>query len=265
MTNQDKKINVLSLDGKVKETIDLPAVFSVYPRKDLVERIVISSEAAQKQPQGRDPLAGKRNTAKGWGSGFATARVPRIRGSGFQNARNAAFAPGVVGGRVAHPPRAEKVITKKVNRKERQLALLSAISATEKRELVLQRGHKVEDIEQLPLVVDDKLQTLKKSSQVIEVLKSIGLENELNRAKFGRIIRAGKGKRRGRKYKRKRSALIIVKENFGIFKAARNIPGVDIVNIRNLSCLELAPGTHFGRLVIWTQSAFKDLNKLEVQ
>ena len=91
-----KKINILGLDGKIKDTMDLPAVFSIIPRLDLIARAVISTEAAQKQPQGRDPLAGKRNSAEGWGTGQGTARVPRLKGSGYPNARNAAFAPGVL-------------------------------------------------------------------------------------------------------------------------------------------------------------------------
>jgi len=259
-----KKINILGLDGKIKDTMDLPAVFSIIPRLDLIARAVISTEAAQKQPQGRDPLAGKRNSAKGWGTGQGTARVPRLQGSGYPNARNAAFAPGVLGGRVAHPPRAEKVTIKKINKKERHLALLSAISATEKHALILKRGHKVEDIKTFPIVIDDKFQTIKRTSQIVEILEKIGLKNELTRAKSGISIRAGKGKRRGRKYKKPVGPLIVIKDNFGIYKAARNIPGVDVINIVELSCNKLAPGTHSGRLVVWTQSAMKNLNKLEV-
>ena len=157
-----KKVNVLGLDGKKKESIDLPKVFSIIPRLDLIERAVISTQAAQKQPQGRDPLAGKRNTALSWGTGFATARVPRIRGSGFMTSRNAGFAPGVVGGRLAHPPRAEKITVKRINKKEKHSALLSAISATEKHEFVIKRGHKIDEKTVLPIILDDKLQTIKK-------------------------------------------------------------------------------------------------------
>lgn len=264
MANQKEKISILGLDGKEKESIDLPDVFSITPRLDLIKRAVISTEAAQKQPQGRNPLAGKRNTALSWGTGFASARVPRLRGSGYPGARSAAFAPGVVGGRVAHPPRAEKVTVKRINRKERQLALLSAISATEKRGLVQKRGHAIEKLSSLPIVIDDKLQTLKKTSQVIDVFEKVGLNDELARVKNSITIRAGKGKRRGRKYKKRRGPLVVIKENFGIYKAARNIPGVEVVKIDNLNCNLLAPGTHSGRLVIWTQSAFKSLNKYEV-
>ncbi len=259
-----KKINVLGLDGKKKGSIDLPNVFSIIPRLDLIERAVISTQAAQKQPQGRDPLAGKRNTALSWGTGYATARVPRIRGSGFMTSRNAGFAPGVVGGRLAHPPRAEKVITKKINKKEKHLALLSAISATEKPDLVLKRGHKIDKKTSLPIVIDDKIQTIKKTTQIVEILHKIGLTEELERVKNNVSIRAGKGKRRGRKYKKRKGPLIVIKDNFGIYKAARNIPGVEIIKFENLNCNLLAPGTHSGRLTIWTQSAFNQLKKYEV-
>ncbi|MHA1718767.1 MAG: 50S ribosomal protein L4 [Promethearchaeota archaeon] len=259
-----KKINVLGLDGKKKGSIDLPNIFSIIPRLDLIERAVNSTQAAQKQPQGRDPLAGKRNTALSWGTGYATARVPRIRGSGFMTSRNAGFAPGVVGGRLAHPPRAEKIITKKINRKEKHLALLSAISATEKPDLVLKRGHKIDKKTSLPIVIDDKIQTIKKTTQIVEILHKIGLTEELERVKNNVSIRAGKGKRRGRKYKKRKGPLIVIKDNFGIYKAARNIPGVEIIKFENLNCNLLAPGTHCGRLTIWTQSAFNQLKKYEV-
>ena len=259
-----KKVNVLGLDGKKKESIDLPKVFSIMPRLDLIHRAVVSTQAAQKQPQGRDPLAGKRNTALSWGTGFATARVPRLRGSGYMTSRNAGFAPGVVGGRLAHPPRAEKITIKRINKKEKHSALLSAISATEKHEFVLKRGHKIDKKTVLPIVIDDKLQTIKKTAQIIDVLNKIGLSEELKRIKNNVTIRAGKGKRRGRKYKKRKGPLIVIKDNFGIYKAARNIPGIEIIKFENLNCNLLAPGTHCGRLTIWTQSAFNQLKKFEV-
>ncbi len=261
---KNEKISVIGLDGKEKAKLELPAVFSIFPRKDLIERAVASSESAEKQPQGRDPLAGKRNNAESWGTGQAMARVPRIKGTGFPGARNAGFAPGVVGGRVAHPPRSEKIIVKKLNKQEKKLALINAIAATGNRELVAYRGHKIENLVTFPLVLDDKLQTLKKTSQVMEVLNSVGLSDETDRVRNGRTIRAGKGKRRGRKYKNRKGPLIVIKDDFGIYKAARNILGVEVVNVNHLNSKYLAPGANIGRLVIWTQSAFKELEKLEV-
>lgn len=261
---KNDKIFVLGLDGKEKTKISLPKVFSLFPRKDLIQRAVASAESAEKQPQGRDPLAGKRNNAESWGTGHAMARVPRIKGSGFPGARNAGFMPGVVGGRLAHPPRAEKIILKKLNRKEKRIALLNAISATGNRDLVEQRGHNIQDLTNFPLVIDDKIQTLKKTNQVMDVLSTIGLDSEIFRVKDGRTIRAGKGKRRGRKYKNKKGPLLVIKEDFGIYKAARNISGVDVINVDHLNCKNLAPGANIGRLVIWSQSAFKHLEKFEV-
>lgn len=261
---KNEKISVIGLDGKEKSKLELPKVFSLFPRKDLIQRAVASSESAEKQPQGRDPLAGKRNNAESWGTGHAMARVPRIKGSGFPGSRNAGFIPGVVGGRVAHPPRAEKKTLKKINKKEKRIALLNAISATAIKDLVAQRGHKIENIVSFPLVIDDKVQTLKKTVQVMDVIKNLGLEEETDRVKNGRTIRAGKGKRRGRKYKGKKGPLFVIKDDFGIYKAARNIAGVDVVNVENLNCKYLAPGANIGRLVIWSQSAFKYLEKYEV-
>jgi large subunit ribosomal protein L4e len=257
-----EKISVLGMDGKVKESIDIPKVFSLVPRLDLIQRVVASIEAAQKQPQGRDPLAGKRTTAESWGTGNAVARIPRVKGSGFPTARGATFAPRTVGGRLAHPPRSEKIITKKVNKKEKHIALLSAISATQQREFILNRGHILGEINVLPIVIDDKFQALRTTSQVLETLDKIGLSKEIERIKEKRTIRSGKGKTRGRKYRQPKGPLIIVKDNFGIYNAARNIAGVEVVNIDNLNCELLAPGTHPGRLTIWTQSAFNALNKM---
>ena len=75
-------INVYGLDGKVKQSIRTPSFFSMESRKDIISRVVAAIESAEKQPQGRDPIAGKRNTAQSWGSGFGAARIPRRKGSG---------------------------------------------------------------------------------------------------------------------------------------------------------------------------------------
>ena len=258
----EEKVIVYGLDGKEKETISLPPVFSINPRKDLISRAVRTIELNGKQPQGRDPLAGTKNTASSWGSGFGVARIPRRKGSGYPGARNAAFLPRAVGGRMALPPTSKKIFSKKMNSKEKKLALLNAISATGKKEWVQNRGHKIDKIQSFPLVIDDKIQTIKKTSNILEIFEKLGLIDDVNRAKKGRTIRAGKGKRRGRKYKKKKSILIVIKEDFGIFKAARNLSGVTVVNIKNLNTKNLAPGAFPGRLTLWVQSTFNSLNKL---
>lgn len=257
-----KKVNVYGVDGSVKGEVELPAVFDVLPRYDLIKRAVVTSQANAKQPQGRDPLAGKRNSSESWQTGFAAARVPRLKGSGYPGARGAAFVPGVIGGRLAHPPRSEKVITKRINKKERRLALKSAISATALKELVEGRGHECKDVPAFPLVVDDKIQTMKLTREVLEVFSKLGLMADVERTHEGVKIRAGKGKRRGRRLKRKVGPLIVVAEENGIDRAARNIEGVEVVSVKQLNVENLAPGTHAGRLTLWTQGAIKELNNL---
>ncbi|MGQ4873769.1 MAG: 50S ribosomal protein L4 [Promethearchaeia archaeon] len=257
------KINVYNLEGKKKELIDLPKVFLFRPRIDLIRWASEVSQSNKKQAQGRDPRAGLRNTAEGWGTGHGISRAPRLKGSGYPTARNVGRVPFAVGGRRAHPIKTEKKIDKKLNKKVKRLSIISAISASGNKYWVAKRNHQINDIPELPLVVDDKIQTIKKTSKIYTILKNLGLYRELLRVKNKKHIRAGKGKRRGRKYKKPKGPLIIIKDDFGIVKAARNLPGTDILKIDRLSIDELAPGGSPGRLIIWAQSAFKELNKYE--
>jgi large subunit ribosomal protein L4e len=151
---------------------------------------------------------------------------------------------------------------KRIPKKEKRLALHSAIAATASKELVTKRGHAIEDILEIPLIVTDDLEELKKTKQVEEALTHLGLLSDIYRVKESRKIRAGKGKKRGRKMKQAIGPLIIVSESKGIAKAARNIPGVDIVPVKDLNVEQLAPGTHPGRLTIWTSGAINRLDEL---
>ncbi len=56
--------------------------------------------------------------------------------------------------------------------------------------------------------------------------------------------------------------LIVVAENKGITKAAGNLPGVDVITVSNLNAEVLAPGTHPGRLTVWTTGALEQVGKL---
>jgi large subunit ribosomal protein L4e len=259
-----EKVNVYSLDGQKKGSMDIPNIFKMLPRKDLVQKANEIFESRNKQTQGRDRRAGLRNTATGWGTGHGMSRAPRIKGSGFSNARNVGRVPFAVGGRRTHPIKTEKVLEKKINKKTYNLSLISAISASGDVNWVKSRGHNIDNIPEIPLVVDDKIQTVKKTSAAFQIFSDLGLINELIKSKNSKKVRAGKGKRRGRKYKKKKGILFIIKEDFGIIKATRNIPGIDIVKYDNISINNLAPGGSLGRLILWSQSAFNELNKRDV-
>jgi len=257
------KVNIYSLEVKKKETISKPKVFEIKPRKDLIQKAIEISQSRKKQIQGRDSRAGLRNTAESWGTGHGLSRAPRLKGSGYPTARNVGRVPYAKGGRRTHPIRVEKNIVKKMNKKTKLQALISALSASGDSLWVEKRGHLISNIPEIPLVVDDKIQTIKKTEQIYSVLCKFGLQEELSKVKINKKIRAGKGKKRGRKYKKRKGLLFVIKDDFGIVKASRNIPGTEIVKIKDLSIDNLAPGGLPGRLILWTQSAFNELNKYE--
>ena len=91
------------------------------------------------------------------------------------------------------------------------------------------------------------------------MMESIGLGDDLVRAKNGRNIRAGKGKMRGRRRRTPKSILLVVAQRDGLAKAARNIPGVDVAVAKDLCAEDLAPGGDAGRLTVWTKSAIEAL------
>ena len=259
------KFLVYGLDGKRKGDINIDFQGDVRP--DLIWRAVVAEESWERQIYGTDPLAGKRTSAHYHGRrgirysmmNREMARMKRIHGSGFLH-MTARFVPQAIKGRKAHPPKTEKILEKEINKKEWKKALISAIIASFQKDWVLKRGHKVDGIE-IPIIVDDKIQEIKKSKEVKNFLESLGLKDELERIKE-RKIRAGKGKTRGRRYKEKKGPLIVVKEDKGIGKAAENIPGIDVVEFQNLQVKDLAPGTHPGRLTIWSEGVIKEIENI---
>lgn len=250
------KVPVLDAKNTPVDEVELPRVFRTPYRPDVIWRAVIAQQSHGFQPQGRDPMAGKRTTAESWGVGRGISRVPRLRG-----VRRAAFGVSIVGGHQAFPPRAEKRIRKEINRKERRLAIRSGIAATADRDIVAGRGHVIDAIGQLPLVVDDSVQSLKKTREVRELLVNLGLWPDVERAKR-RKVRAGRGKTRGRGRRVGKGPLIVVAEDEGLGRASANLPGVDVVKVTDLNAELLAPGAHPGRLVVWTRSAFTALDEV---
>ena len=200
------KVKVFSLNGEPIEEIMLPKVFQTPFRPDLIKRAVIASWTHRIQPQGRDPLAGKRRVTENIGKGRGMARVERIKTS----PRFAAFVPFARGGRRAHPPKVEKVIWEGINKKEKKLALMSAIAATANYDLVRARGHVIDSIPQVPLVVENELEKVYRTAQTREIFKKLGIWEDIERAKRNTKVRAGRGKMRGRRYKKAKGPLIVV-------------------------------------------------------
>ncbi|MGC8816557.1 MAG: 50S ribosomal protein L4 [Candidatus Hadarchaeum sp.] len=253
------KVPVFSLDAKPVEEIELPEVFDSEVRPDVIRRAVLAAQSARIQPWGPDPMAGKRTSAETWGKGFGVSRIRRVKGTKHPASGMGAFAPHAVGGRRAHPPRVEKNIAERINRKERRLAIRSAIAASKDKKLVAARGHAVATVSSLPLVVTDELESLKKTADIRATLTKLGLGKELERTSEGIRIRAGIGKMRGRRYKRAVGPLIVIAQDRGIKSGARNLPGVSVAKVNELNAEILAPGGVPGRLIVWTTSAIQKL------
>ena len=244
------EVNIIDLSGNTTKNIT-STIFDEEYRPDLIKKAVLAAQANRQQPYGPHMYAGLRTSAEGWGPGRGVSRVARLK-----NGSKAARIPQAVKGREAHPPKPETDRTEKINDKERNKAIKSAVAATANQKLVKERGHQFEA--QLPLIVVDELSALSKTKDVKSFMEAVHVWDDILRAKE-KTIRAGKGKLRGRKYKRSKSILIVTTEDKGLFKAARNLPGVDIITPEKLNAELLAPGTSAGRLTIFTESAIAKL------
>ena len=252
------EVPVLALDGSIIEKMELPEVFVEPYRPDLIKRSVLAAQANRRQPYGAYKYAGIRTSARQWGTGFGVARVPRLVGG-----RRGARVPQARGGRRAHPPKPEKIYSHKINKKERLLAFRSAIAATTNHELVSNRGHKIPNGLKLPIVVSEEVETLAKTREVFKFLTAVGLIEDVERAKKGVHVRAGKGKMRGRRYRKPKSLLFVVADVCELIQGARNLAGVDVSMLSDLSVEDLAPGAQAGRITVWSQPAIDKLREME--
>lgn len=259
------KVKVYDLEGKNIKEIELPEIFNTMYRKDVIKKAVLIEQANKRQSYGTDILAGKRTSAHYHGRrgirhtmmNREMSRLPRIHSSGGFMYMRARFAPHATKGRKAHPPKTEKIWKKKINKKEHLLAIKSALSASTNSELVKKRGHKVKTS---PIVFINEFENIKKTKDAYNLLKKFAKE-ELERCKKKKV-RAGKGKRRGRKYRKKKGFLIIVSGKKPIIKAVRNLPGIDVITPEELTVELLAPGAHPGRALILSEASLKKLGEL---
>lgn len=150
----------------------------------------------------------------------------------------------------------------KVNQNQRRFAVVSALAASALPSLVLARGHRIEEIEEVPLVVSNAAESFKKTKEAVALLTALGAYADVQKVSSSRKLRAGKGKMRNRRHRQRRGPLIVYSEDNGIVRAFRNLAGVEVVNVSRLNLLQLAPGGHLGRFVIWTEGAFARLDEV---
>jgi len=243
-------------------TITMPHVLASPLRPDLVKYVHMNMSKNNRQAYAVKDKAGYDTAAESWGTGRAVARIPRVPGGGTHRAGQAAFGNQARGGGMAHPLKIWRRWHRKVNIKEKRAAVCAALSASCLPPLVMARGHRISEIPELPLVVSDGIESLTKTKTAVEALKKLGCGEELQKVIDSKRVRAGPGKMRNRRFKMRRGPMIVYKEDNGIVRAMRNIPGVETADVSKLNLMKLAPSGVFGRFVIWTESAFKHLNEM---
>lgn len=257
------QVSVISVQGaKTSSQVPVPTVFSAPVRADIVHSVFTRVAKNKRQAYAVSAKAGHQTSAESWGTGRAVARIPRVGGSGTHRAGQGAFGNMCRGGRMFAPTKTWRRWHVKVNQNEKRYATASAIAASGVTSLVLARGHKVDKVEELPLVVSNEIESLSKTKEAVALLKAVGAHKDVVRVLKSRKLRAGKGKMRGRRFVQRKGPLVVYAKNDGVVDAFRNIPGVETVAVTNLSVLHLAPGSHLGRFVIWSQAAFESLDSI---
>ncbi|MCX6710392.1 MAG: 50S ribosomal protein L4 [Candidatus Woesearchaeota archaeon] len=261
------QLNILNLEKKEIGKAKLPAQFDEEVRSDLIQRAVLAIENGKRQSYGAFKEAGQRPSAKlsrrrrnfkgTYGKGIS--RIPRKtmtrRGSSFFWV--GALMPGTVGGRGAHPPKSEKIVIQKINKKENKKAIRSSLSATMNPKIVSARGHIIP--KEYPFIITNDFEELRKTKEVSLALEKLGFSEEMERN--GKVrIRAGKGKSRGRRYVRNRGILIVVSKECNLRKAAGSLP-VEVKIINEINAGDLAPGAVPGRATLFTQKAIEIIEK----
>lgn len=256
-------ITVYSEKNEATEApVCLPAVFKAPIRPDIVSFIHHEVAKNHRQAYAVNRDAGHQTSAESWGTGRAVARIPRVRGGGTHRSGQGAFGNMCRGGHMFAPTKVYRRWHRKVNVAQKRYAMVSAIAATGVPALVMAKGHRVEEIPEVPLVVSDKIQSYNKTKEAHIFLKKIKAYSDIEQVYKSKRFRAGKGKMRNRRRIQKRGPLVVYDQDQGLTKAFRNIPGVDTICVDHLNLLKLAPGGHVGRFCIWTESAFKKLDTI---
>jgi large subunit ribosomal protein L4e len=256
-------VSVYSKDGsaEIVDSVPMPAVFTAPIRNDIVQFVHTSMSKNRRQAHGVFFKAGHQHSAESWGTGRAVARIPRIGGSGTSRSGQGAFGNMCRKGRMFAPLKTYRRWHRKINLNQRRHAVASAIAASAVTPLVLARGHRVQDVPELPLVVENL--NAETTKTLLGTLRKLGAGEELKRSRQSRKIRIGHGKMRNSRYVLRKGPLVVYgDENNLVKRTARNLPGVETVNVHRLNLLQLAPGGHLGRFIIWTKDAFKALNNI---
>lgn len=254
-------VSVYSQEAKVVGSVHMPAVFTAPIRDDTVQFVHANMSKNRRQAHGVFWLQGHQHSAESWGTGRAVARIPRIGGSGTSRSGQGAFGNMCRKGRMFAPLKTWRKWHRKINLTQKRHAVASALAASAVAPLVLARGHNVQNVPELPLVIDSL--NVESTQKLLSTLNTVGASGDLERVRKSRTSRAGQNKMRYSRFMLRKGPLVVYgDENPLLKRTARNLPGVDTCSVHRLNLLQLAPGGHLGRFVIFTKDAFTHLNKV---
>ncbi|KAK7935742.1 60S ribosomal protein L4 [Apiospora marii] len=246
----------------------MPTVFTSPIRPDIVQQVHTGMAKNKRQPYAVSEKAGHQTSAESWGTGRAVARIPRVSGGGTHRAGQAAFGNMCRSGRMFAPTKIWRKWHIKINQGQKRFATASALAASAVTPLLLARGHQISSVPEVPLVIDSSIfegAAAAKTAAAFKILTSVGAGADVLKAKKSKKLRAGKGKMRGRRHTQRRGPLVIYDsavDGKELVKGFRNMPGCETCDVYALNLLQLAPGGHLGRFIVWTSAAFKALDNI---
>ncbi|KAF2101413.1 putative 60S ribosomal protein L4 [Rhizodiscina lignyota] len=262
-------VTIISAEGKASDaTHPLPNVFKVPIRPDIVQSVHTGMAKNKRQPYAVSEKAGHQTSAESWGTGRAVARIPRVSGGGTHRAGQAAFGNMCRSGRMFAPTKVWRKWHKKLSLGQKRFATASALAASSNAALLMARGHNVSTVPEVPLVISSSAfsnNAIIKTQAALKLLSAVGAGADVEKVRNSRKLRAGKGKLRGRRHKQRRGPLVVYnpdEDGKDLVRAFRNIPGVESSSVYALNLLQLAPGGHLGRFIIWTSAAFAALDSI---
>ncbi|MCE3215409.1 60S ribosomal protein L4 [Datura stramonium] len=191
--------------GSAANAVPLPAVMKAPIRPDVVTSVHANISKNSRQPYAVSKKAGHQTSAE-----------PRVQVVPFLVSLCSWWYHRAGQGRWH----------RKIPVNQKRYAVASAIAASAVPSLVLARGHRIESVPELPLVVSDSVESIEKTSNAVKALKQIGAYPDAEKAKDSHAIRPGKGKMRNRRYISRKGPLIVYgTEGAKLVKGSfRNIP-----------------------------------------
>ena len=95
-----------------------------------------------------------------------------------------------------------------------------------------------------------------------KLLDALNLSQDIDRLK-SRKARTGKSALRGRRKKVGRSILFVTKSSKELEKASGSFLGVEVKTVKDLSVLDLAPGSDPIRLTVYSKDALDEISKIK--